>query len=351
MAKRKKKIIEKKILPQTLEEKRAKFKELARGQNKKAGESVVTFGSDLVNAIKIPTGIQEIDELLGGGIPNKIITVWGSPGCGKTTFALYYAAECQRRNKLVYYIALEEFEPERAEELGVNLEELMIGKFPKAEMCLDSIIEHAQAQSVDVIILDSIHSLSPEGEQEDKKGKKKSTGDDTMALLARKLTPFFRWVNHPLKTGGITLFLIGQTRTSLGFIALDTLSGGNALKHYSKLILHMRHGQGKNAPKKQCEDENGDGHTVKTGFECVVKIDKTQIAGTKMELTETRFPFYYNGGFIEKEPVDNVVLDEFEKVAENEAEVSKRAEDKVSNAELKEVKTIKKRGRPKKEKK
>lgn len=303
MAKKKVKV-EKLEYPQTKEEKMARFKTLARAQNKKAGEAVISYGSDLVKTTKTPTGVPEIDNLLGGGIPNeKIITVWGSPGCGKTSLALHYVAECQKAGKLCYYIALEKLDKERMIEFGVNLDELMIGQFPKAESCLDSIIEYAEAQAVDVIILDSIHSLSPKAEQEDKHGKKKSLEKENMALLARKLSEFFRKANHPLSKGKITLFLIGQTRTSLGFIALDSLSGGNALKHYSKLILHMRHGQGKNAPKSQCEDENGDGHTVKIGFECVVKIDKTQIAGTEMELSETRFPFYYSGGFTEKEEI------------------------------------------------
>jgi len=349
MVKRKKKEIEKKVIPQTKDEKLAMFKELARGQNKKAGEAVITFGSDMVNTTKTPTGVPEIDELLGGGIPNgRIITVWGDKGAAKTTLALNYVASCQKAGKVCYYIALEKLDKERAEELGVNLNELMIGQFPKAELCLDSIIEYAEAQAVDVIILDSIHSLSPEGEQVDKNGKKKSLSDDTMALLARKLSMFFRQANHPLAKAGITLFLIGQTRTSLGFIALDTLTGGNALKHYSKLILHMRHGQGKNAPKKQIEDENGDGETVKIGFECVVKIDKTQIAGTKMELTETRFPFYYNGGFFQKEEPKFDTVGEAETLIKSDGSIVPIETAKESDI----IKPIKKgRGRPKKEKK
>ncbi len=335
------KIKEKKEYPQTKEQKLARFQVLARSQNKKAGEAVISFGSDMVYTTKTTTGVPEIDDLLGGGIPNgRIITVWGDKGCGKTTLALEYVARCQKAGKVVYYIALEKLDKARAEELGVNLNELMIGQFPKAEQCLDSILEYAREKTVDVIILDSIHSLSPEGEQVDKKGKKKTLSDDTMALLARKLSIFFRQANHPLATAGITLFLIGQTRTKLGFIALEALTGGNALKHYSKLILHMRHGQGKNAPKIHVEDENGDGKTLQIGFECVVKIDRTQIQGTKPELTEVRFPFYFSGGFTKKEGCLNKIEGEgipiskvFDKVrAENEKEKIRRSQEAEANA-------------------
>lgn len=299
---KKKQKTEVKVYPVTKEEKLAKLKVLMREQNKKAGEVVTKFGKDMLNVTKTPTGVPEIDDLLGGGLPRgRVYTIWGDKGCGKTTLALVHAANCQKAGLIVYYIALEELDKQRAVELGVNLDELIIGKFPVAEKSLDSIIKFAREQVVDVIILDSIHSLAPEGMQYDKKGKEKSMSDDTMALLARKLSQFFSIACHPLGKGNIDLFLIGQTRTALGFITLDKLTGGNALLHYSKLILHMRHGQGANAPKETQEDEHGDGKTVKIGFECVLKIERTQIYGTKMELTEARFPFYYNGGFVKKD--------------------------------------------------
>ena len=47
-------------------------------------------------------------------------------------------------------------------------------------------------KAIDLIIVDSIQGLSPKGEQETKKGIAKSLEDDTMALLARKLSQFFR---------------------------------------------------------------------------------------------------------------------------------------------------------------
>jgi len=328
----------KKEYPQTKEEKLARLKTLARSQNKKAGESVITFGSDLVETERIKLNIPEVDDLLGGGFPlGRTVVLWGNKGSGKTTLALEIVKRCQQEGKVVYYIALEKLDKERAESIGVNLDELIVGEFPQAEKCLDSVIEYARERVVDVIVLDSIHSLSPEAEQMDKNGKEKSMSDDTMALLARKLSQFFRIANHPLAKGNITLLLIGQTRTSLGYIALDTLSGGNALKHYSKLILHIRPGQGKNAPKEHREDENGDGETIQTGFECVIKIDKTQISGTKTELTETRLPFYFQGGFFKKE--DSQI--EKENVETNDTEVSEESANKKTRGRPKKIETEK----------
>ncbi|HKI75722.1 MAG TPA: ATPase domain-containing protein, partial [Candidatus Bathyarchaeia archaeon] len=40
---------------------------------------------------RVPTGIKGLDELLGGGFPDgRCILIVGSPGSGKTTFALQY---------------------------------------------------------------------------------------------------------------------------------------------------------------------------------------------------------------------------------------------------------------------
>jgi RecA/RadA recombinase len=51
-----------------------------------------------------------------------------------------------------------------------------------------------------LIILDSIQGLSPHGEQyEGKADKEKSVEDDTMALLARKLSQFFRILKKALR--------------------------------------------------------------------------------------------------------------------------------------------------------
>lgn len=273
--------------------------------NKSAKTDVIHFGKDEENVEQISVGVPEIDELLGGGIPyGRVTTAWGSPSCGKTTLAYYLTASAQKQKKIVYYIALEPFDPERAKQFGVNLNDLVIGHFPKAEQSLDSIVKFARNGLVDVIVLDSIQALSPKGEQEEKSGKQKSLESDTMALLARKLSQFFRVAIDPIGRNNVALFLVGQTRTSIGFIAFDQLSGGNALKHYSKLILHLRRGQKADSPVERYKEyytENGK-QKYKTkkkiiGFDCVIALDKTQITGTKIEGTKIHVPFYSESGF------------------------------------------------------
>lgn len=324
----------------TEEERKIILRQAIQEINKKQGIDCIHFAKDEKDITKTPFGVSELDEILGGGIPEGFTVLWGAPQSGKSTLADYLITQTQKQDKIAYYIPLEPFDRERMQLFGVNLEKLVIGQFPKAEQALDSIIDFARKKLVDVIILDSIHALSPKGEQEERSGKEKSMEDDTMALLARKLSQFFRIAVDPIKRSGIKVLLIGQTRMNIGFIAFEKLTGGKALLHYSKLILHIRKGQKADAPtrkiKKIILDEEGEKKiksiTEVIGFDVSITIDKTQVSGTQPELTRIHLPYYFETGFEKKLPM----------------EIKKEAlED--SKGLLKELMSKRKRGRPKRE--
>jgi len=355
-------------------ERLAILKKTARKINKEHGMDTLHFGDEHRKVEKIPVGFEPIDNLLGGGLPyGNFFTFWGASGTGKSTLAHMITASAQKEGKLVYYIALEPYDQARAMKFGVDPDLLMIGEFPQAEQSLDTIIEFSRKKLVDVIILDSIHSLSPKGEQEDKKGDK-SVAKDTMALLARKLSQFFKMAIDPVKRANVAVILIGQTRVDLGgFFPIQKLSGGNALIHYSKGIVHIMRGQKANAPNKKVDTGkltptgNKSYETIQTGFESVLKVDMCQIDGMAQERTELRLPYYYESGFYLPEHLKKEIEEEEKEIAEQEnfkkkpltrdfkETVKKRAErDPEFKKALEEesVKPKKKRGRgrPKKEK-
>ncbi len=58
---------------------------------------------------RVPTGIKGLDELLGGGFPEgRCILIVGSPGSGKTTFAVQYLANGALHGDAGLYVTLDE---------------------------------------------------------------------------------------------------------------------------------------------------------------------------------------------------------------------------------------------------
>lgn len=294
--------------------------------NKQFDGVVIKIASEDRKIERIPTKVKEIDELIGGGFPcGRVSVVWGGEGVGKSSLMAHLVKSAQEQGKTVIYLDLEnKLDVNWFEKLGVDISKLLVGRFKVAEQALDTIIKLAKEKAVDVIILDSIQSLSPKGEQETKAGKEKSVEEDTMALLARKLSQFFRMAIPHIYRANICLVMIGQTRTDIGgFIALQTLSGGMALKHNASIILHLRRGKKADAPtetyyeEKEVEDEVIDKETGevkivkkkkkykkhrKIGFSVVMEVNKMQLSDGAREGTEIEIPFYFESGFIKLDP-------------------------------------------------
>ncbi len=343
----------------TPEEKRDYLEQQLKSYNTKYGMDVAHTVDKEKKLERIPTGIAELDEKLGGGIPRGRFTVaWGEEKSGKTTTAYKLAATAQNLGLTVYFIALEPFDVERANLMGIDLDpnrlnKVIVAGFPKAEQCLDTITDLVRKELVDVVILDSIHSLSPKREQEEKSGEFKSLEKENMAILASRLSTWFKIVNDPVKRSKVAILLIGQTRTDIGgFIALEKLTGGSALKHYSKLRIHYRKGQNANAPKikqkviKIVMDEE-DNEITKTvteekmiGFECVMKLEKVQVSGCAPEMTVFSLPYYFESGFDKPKEKEVVTVTEAIKLCE---EVKEKAIEAINEI----TKTKKQRGRPK----
>ncbi|RLE99352.1 MAG: circadian clock KaiC-like protein [Thermoprotei archaeon] len=77
---------------------------------------------------RAPTGIPELDEMLGGGIlKGSVVLISGPSGTGKTLISLNFAIEGARRGERVVYISFEEPRNQlktAIRNMGVNLEEL-----------------------------------------------------------------------------------------------------------------------------------------------------------------------------------------------------------------------------------
>ena len=79
---------------------------------------------------RFPSGIEEFDRVLGGGIvPGSLVLIGGSPGIGKSTIVMQMADKLSRNGGKVLYISGEESERQikmRGERLGLAADNLFL---------------------------------------------------------------------------------------------------------------------------------------------------------------------------------------------------------------------------------
>ena len=124
-------------------------------------QAAVPIGEvNLEGAKSRSSGVTELDRVLGGGlVPGAAILLSGEPGVGKSTLLLSVAAESAKANMRALYISGEESASQvrlRAERLNAIEPGLLLA----AENDLSAIIGHIDAVKPELLIIDSIQTIS-----------------------------------------------------------------------------------------------------------------------------------------------------------------------------------------------
>lgn len=136
----------------------------------------------------IPSGNIEINKALGiGGYPKgRIIEIYGVESSGKTTLALHAIAECQKEGGVCAFVDAEHaLDPVYAGNLGVNVDELWISQPDYGEQALEVVESLVRSGNIDLIVLDSVASLTPRAEIEGNMGD--SVTFDTPVYIRNKM--------------------------------------------------------------------------------------------------------------------------------------------------------------------
>ncbi len=115
----------------------------------------------------LPLGCNSLDKLLGGGLEAGIITnVYGSPGCGKTNFALQASVSCIKQGKKVIFVDTESgLSPERFHQMNGSedgLKKLLILKprdFHGQGDVIDGLESLVAKEKAGLVIVDSMVGL------------------------------------------------------------------------------------------------------------------------------------------------------------------------------------------------
>ena len=205
------------------------------------GEGTVMRMGDkeTLNIPSISTGSLGLDIALGiGGIPQgRVIEIYGPESSGKTTLTLQVIAECQKKGGTCAFIDAEHaLDPQYAEKLGVNVDELLLSQPDTGEQALEVADMLVKSKNVDLVIIDSVAALVPKAEIEGE------MDDHHVGLQARLMSQALRKITGNIQRSGATVVFINQIRMKIGvmFGSPETTTGGNALKFYSSVRLDIR---------------------------------------------------------------------------------------------------------------
>ncbi len=187
----------------------------------------------------ISTNCLSIDAAIGvGGFPRgRVIEVYGPESSGKTTLALQVVASAQKLGGIAAYIDAEHaLDPDYAEKLGVDIDQMLISQPDSGEQALEIAETLVRSASVDVIVIDSVAALVPRAEIDGE------MGDSHMGLQARLMSQALRKLTGIVSSSNTCFIFINQLRDKIGvmFGSPETTTGGKALKFYASVRIDIR---------------------------------------------------------------------------------------------------------------
>src|SRR5690554_5337285 len=229
--------------------------------------AVMRLGDSAIQEVEvIPSGSLGLDVALGvGGYPRgRVIEIYGPESSGKTTLTLHAIAEAQKAGGIAAFIDAEHaFDRFYAENLGIDLENLIISQPDNGEQALEITDNLIRSGAIDIIVIDSVAALTPKSEIEGE------MGDSKMGLHARLMSQALRKLTATVNKTKCTVIFINQLREKIGvmFGNPETTTGGNALKFYASVRLEIRRAT-------QIKDNESNA----TGNKTRVKVVKNKVA-------------------------------------------------------------------------
>ena len=203
--------------------------------------SLMRLGNDrpTLQGNVISTGCFSLDIALGvGGVPKgRIIEIFGPESGGKTTLALHIIAEAQKAGGFAAFIDAEHaLDPQYAQKLGVDIDELLISQPDMGEQALEITETLVRSGALDLIVIDSVAALVPRAELEG------DMGDSHMGLQARLMSQALRKLTGTVSRSNTCVIFINQIREKIGvmFGNPETTPGGRALKFYTSIRMDIR---------------------------------------------------------------------------------------------------------------
>ena len=278
---------------------------LCNSINKKEGEgSIYSIGSKNAN-LKInrwSTGIEDLDAIIGGGIPEgRIVEIFGAESSGKTTL-LYHLCGL---HELCLDIPIEgTFDAERAKVFGNKPKQMLIYRAKYGEDALNKTIKFSKA-GIPLIGIDSVPSMTPKEDAEKvlKSAEKDSIEEQRIGGTARLLNKYLPTVEEIIEVTGTTVIFINQVRDKMNAMLFGEKTdtpGGRKLKHACSLRIQVARRAWIEIPNK---DPRNSAKTEKIGLIMKCKVVKSKVSNP---MGECEIPLIFDRGFVSFDEVPSI---------------------------------------------
>ena len=278
---------------------------LCNSINKKEGEGTIySIGSKNAN-LKIKrwsTGIEDLDNILGGGMPEgRVIEIFGPESSGKTTL-LYHLCGL---HPLALDIPVEgTFDAERAKVFGNRPKQLLVYRARYGEDAFNKTIQFGKA-GIPLIGIDSVPSLVPKEDAEKvlKSAEKDTIEEQRIGGTARLINKYLPTIEEIIEVTGTTLIFVNQVRDKMNAMLFGEKTdtpGGRKLKHAASIRIQVARRAWIEIPNK---DPKNTAKTEKVGMIMKCKVVKSKVCNPQ---GECEIPLFFDRGFVSFHDVQSI---------------------------------------------
>lgn len=265
--------------------------------NKKEGQgSIYSIGSKNanLNIKRWSTGIEDLDEIIGGGMPEgRVIEIYGPEGSGKTTL-LYHLFSL---HNLCLDIPIEgTFDSDRAKVFGNKPKQLLIYRARYGEDAFNKTIKFSRA-GIPLIGIDSVPSLVPKEDAEKvlKSADRDSIEEQRIGGTARLMNKYLPVIEEIIENTGTTLIFVNQVRDKMNAMLFGEKTdtpGGHKLKHSASIRIQVARRAWIEIPNKNPKNS---ATNEKIGFIMKCKVIKSKVSNP---MGECEIPCFFDRGFV-----------------------------------------------------
>lgn len=278
---------------------------LCNNINKKEGEGTIyTIGSKHAD-LKInrwSTGIEDLDAVIGGGMPEgRVVEIFGPESSGKTTL-MYHLCGLQ---PLCLDIPIEgTFDSSRAKIFGNRPKQMLVYRAKYGEDAFNKTIQFAKA-GIPLIGIDSVPSMIPKEDAEKvlKSAEKDSIEEQRIGGTARLMNKYLPTIEEIIEITGTTLIFINQVRDKMNAMMFGEKTdtpGGRKLKHACSLRIQVARRAWIEIPNK---NPYNSATTEKVGLIMKCKVVKSKVCNP---MGECEIPLFFDRGFVSFDDVQKI---------------------------------------------